>query len=167
MSGSKRLTAPTVRGAIQQTRPFRSIGQEAVIALALTSEAVRWPFQDLLAQEGDLTAQQFNVLRILRGAGADGLPTLEIADRMIERTPGVTRLLDRMERKGLVTRARSADDRRQVWCQITRQGRKILSGLDAPIDALDDRLFDALTKKETKTLIGLLNQLRTSLGSDS
>jgi len=162
VSNSNRQSAPTVREAIQQTRPFRSLGQEAVIALALTAEVVRWPFQDLLARHGGLTAQQFNVLRILRGSRPDGLPTLDIADRMIERTPGVSRLLDRMENKDLVARERSAEDRRQVWCKITKKGLKLLAELDAPIDEIDERIFAALTRKETKTLIALLNRVRVS-----
>lgn len=163
MSESKRQTAPTVSEAIQQTRPFRSLGQEAVIALALTAEVVRWPFQDLLAQHGGLTPQQFNVLRILRGARPNGLPTLDIAERMIERTPGVSRLLDRMADKDLVARERSGEDRRQVWCKITKKGLKLLADLDDPIDEIDDELFAALTQKETKTLIALLNRVRVSV----
>ena len=163
MSKSTRQTAATVREAIGQTRPFRSSGHEAVIALALTAEVVRWPFQDLLARHGNLTPQQFNVLRILRGAGPTGLPTLDIADRMIERTPGVSRLLDRMDTKGIVTRERSSEDRRQVWCKITKKGLKLLTNLDDPVDELDGSMLSALTQKEIRTLITLLNRVRTSI----
>ena len=80
-----------------------------------------------------ITQQQYNVLRILRGAGEKGLPTLEIADRMIEETPGITRLIDRLELKRLVTRERSATDRRQVFCRITPDGLTLLARLDEPI----------------------------------
>lgn len=150
---------PTQR-AIQQKKPFRSDGQEAFVALLLTAEALRWPVQDLLASRSELTMQQYNVLRILRGAGRDGLPTLEIGARMIERTPGVTRLVDRLEAKGLVARERSADDRRQVRCTITGEGLALLRELDRPVDALDERLFAALAPAELRQLIELLDRVR-------
>lgn len=150
----------SVQAAIKQARPFRSRRQEALVALMLTTEAVRWPLQDLLANHEELTMQQYNVLRILRGAGADGLPTLEIAERMIERTPGVTRLLDRMEQKGLVSRERSRDDRRLVICRITDAGLGLVRRLDRPVDALDDDVMSALDDDEVADLITLLDKLR-------
>lgn len=159
-AGERQRTAPTVAEAIQQARPFRSAGQEALIALRLTAEVTGWDLQDLLA-EHDLTHQQFNVLRILRGAGDPGLATLDIADRMIERTPGVTRLLDRMEAKGLVARQRSAEDRRQVRCTITKMGRAALAKLDRPLEKLHARVVAPLTAAETQTLIALLDKVRT------
>jgi DNA-binding MarR family transcriptional regulator len=132
-------SAPTsVQQAIKQARPFRNRRQEAVVAVMLTAESVRWPFLDLLGSRHELTLQQYNVLRILRGAGAAGLPTLEIGARMIERTPGITRLLDRLEAKGLVERERSAADRRQVLCRLAPAGDKLLARLDKPVDRLDD-----------------------------
>lgn len=165
MSSGKRATTTretTVQEAIRQTRPFRSPGQEALIALMLTAEAVRWPLQELLDKRG-LTPQQYNVLRILRGAGRGGLPTLEIAERMIERTPGISRLIDRLERKELVTRERSADDRRQVVCTITAEGLAVLRSLDRPVDKLDDDLLAPLSAKETRELIRLLNLVRNGV----
>lgn len=150
----------SIRAAIQQTRPFRSRRQEAVVGLLLAAESVRWPLQDLLSGHEQLTLQQYNVLRILRGAGPDGLPTLEIGARMIERTPGVTRLLDRMEHKGLVVRERSAEDRRQVICRITDSGTAMLKKLDRPIDALDDEVLAVLSDAEVDDLIRLLNKVR-------
>ena len=85
----------------------------------------------------DITLQQYNVLRILRGAGDEGLPTLDIAERMIEHAPGVTRLIDRLEAKGLVRRQRPADDRRQVLCVATAAALALLEQLDAPMDRAD------------------------------
>jgi DNA-binding MarR family transcriptional regulator len=135
-------TAPTVGEAIRQTTPFASKRQEGVLALLLASEAVRWRFAQLLAGRGDLTFQQYNVLRILRGAGPKGLPTLSIVERMVENTPGITRLVDRLEAKGLVARARAAEDARQVLCRITPQGSA------------------SLNESEVATLIRLLNKVR-------
>lgn len=156
--------APTsVQSAIKQTRPFHNRRQEAVLDVLLAAEAVRWPFQDLLAAEHDLTLQQYNVLRILRGAGPDGLPTLEIAERMVERTPGVTRLIDRLEHKKLVVRNRSATDRRQVFCALTPAGDRLLAGLDQPVDELDDSVTRGLSEREVDQLIVLLDKLRAGI----
>ena len=160
--GTTGAAAGSIQAAIKQPRPFRNLSQEAVIGLMLTAEAVRWPFQDLLASHEELTLQQYNVLRILRGAGRDGLPTLEIGVRMVERTPGVTRLLDRLEAKGLVARERSASDRRQVLCRITEAGTTLLRGLDRPVDALEDAALAGLSQTELKALIRLLNRVRNT-----
>jgi DNA-binding MarR family transcriptional regulator len=150
----------SIQAAIRQTKPFRSRRQEAMVGLLLTAEAVRWPVQDLLSTHEDLTLQQYNVLRILRGAGSKGLPTLEVGARMIERTPGITRLLDRMEQKGLVVRTRSPEDRRQVICRITELGGGLLKKLDRPVDALDDATMGGLDEREIGELIQLLDKVR-------
>ena len=97
---------------LRQRRPFASPAHEAVVGLMRTADLVRRQMTALVEPHG-ITLQQFNVLRILRGAGDEGLPTLEVAERMIEQTPGVTRLLDRLEAKELVRRQRCPKDRRQ------------------------------------------------------
>lgn len=153
--------APTVREAIRQAKPFASKRQEGMVALLLTTEAVRWRFTQLLATRGELTFQQYNVLRILRGAGKDGLPTLTIVERMVEHTPGITRLIDRLEKKELVERERSAEDARQVLCRITAKGLRELGQLDASVGALDEEVLGSLTQNEVATLIRLLNKVRT------
>lgn len=95
----------SLQAEIQQTTPFRSLSEEAILSILRTADLVRTAITDLLAPAG-ITMQQYNVLRILRGAGEAGLPTLAIGDRMIESAPGVTRLLDRMEAKSWVSRTR-------------------------------------------------------------
>jgi DNA-binding MarR family transcriptional regulator len=155
----KKSTPSATQRAIRQDKPFRSASQEALIALMLAAETVQWPYLDALAKEGDLTMQQYNVLRILRGAGEAGLPTLDIAERMIQRTPGITRLIDRLEQKKLVKRERSTEDRRRVDCRITRAGRELLARLDAPFDRLDDSSLEQLSAAEIKTLIRLLERI--------
>ncbi len=157
-----RQDAGTVRAAIQQNAPFHSDGQEALLTLLMTAEKVLLPYQQLLGRH-DLTVQQFNVLRILRGAGRPGLPTLEIVERMVERTPGITRLIDRLEKKALVERVRATDDRRQVFCRITDAGLSLLRRLDAPVLDLDARAFDPLTAEEVRRLTQLLDQVRTAI----
>ena len=152
--------APTVREAIRQGKPFASKRQEGLIALLLTGERVRWRLAQLLGASGDLTLQQYNVLRILRGAGPRGLPTLAIVERMIEHTPGITRLVDRLEAKRLVERTRSDEDRRQVVCRISARGLAQLARLDPAMDEFDEQALAALGESEVGTLIRLLNKVR-------
>jgi DNA-binding MarR family transcriptional regulator len=150
----------SVQQAIKQERPFRTRSDEAVVGLMLTVEAVRRPLHDLMAEHGELTQQQYNVLRILRGAGAKGIPTLDIGDRMIERTPGITRLIDRLAAKDLVERDRSETDRRQVICRISATGKALLKGLDRPVEALNQAAMGGLSERELGELIRLLNKVR-------
>jgi DNA-binding MarR family transcriptional regulator len=151
-----------IQREIRQERPFRSRRHECLIALLRTADVVTRRLTSVVEPHG-ITLQQYNVLRILRGAGSQGLPTLAVAKRMIERTPGVTRLVDRMERKGWVARERCRDDRRRVWCRITPAGLEILSRLDAPVADLDDTLAVVLADAELEALIGLLARLRAHL----
>lgn len=144
---------------IRQTRPFRSRHQEAVLALLRTTDVVRRHLARIVEPHG-ITLQQYNVLRILRGAGEEGIPTLAIGERMIEQTPGITRLLDRLEAKGLVCRKRCTEDRRQVLCWLTGPGRALLASLDGTMDALDDGALGMLAPAEVDALIRLLDQVR-------
>ena len=109
-----------------------------------------------------ITPQQYNVLRILRGAGPDGLPTLSIGERMIEQTPGVTRLVDRLERKGLVDRSPCPKDRRRVFCRITEKGLDLLKELDDPVNRWDAQAVAVLPPSELDSLINLLDRVRAS-----
>ena len=105
----------------------------------------------------DLTLQQYQVLRILRDHRDTGLPTLAIAERMTDRSPGVTRLLDRLERRGLAQRVRGAD-RRQVLCSITSGGDELLASLDAQVAESEAAAFARLTRHEVGALIHLLDR---------
>lgn len=149
----------TIAEELRQTRPFRSLGQEAFLALLRTTDVAKKRFSDLFAAHG-VTFQQYNVLRILRGAGDAGLPTLEVGERMIERTPGVTRIVDRLEKKGWVSRDRGVEDRRRVWCRITDSGLELLERLDDPVDATDAAIFSALEEGDLELLVRLLDILR-------
>lgn len=155
------MSASLLQREIRQTKPFRSPAHEAVLALARTADLVRRDFCHLVEGEG-ISEEQYNVLRILRGAGEAGLPTLEIAARMIQQTPGITRLLDKLEVKNLVRRMRCPEDRRQVLCWITALGLELLTRLDRPADqaALDS--MKALTVSEIRQLIGLLDRVRAA-----
>lgn len=110
----------------------------------------------------DITGQQYNVLRILRGAEPDGLPTLTIAERMIEKTPGITRMIDRLESKDLVAREIRPEDRRCVICRISKKGLDLLDALDDPVDVTNDAL-DELSESEIDSLTALLEKLVKNL----
>ena len=131
------------------------------MALFRTADMLRGRMSALTEQEA-ITLQQYNVLRILRGAGKEGLPTLEIAERMIERAPGITRLMDRLEARRLVARERCPTDRRQVTCRITGDGLAVLERLDGPVAATDVWLTSVLTGRDIRQLIALLDRLRAS-----
>jgi MarR family transcriptional regulator, organic hydroperoxide resistance regulator len=146
---------------LRQRRPFQSPGHEAVVGLMRTADLVRRQAAALVEPHG-ITLQQFNVLRILRGAGDDGLPTLEVAVRMIERTPGVTRLLDRLEAKELVRRQRCPNDRRQHLCWISAKGLALLDNLDAVTARAHDETLKGLRQKERVSLIRLLDAIRAA-----
>ncbi|MGB7462554.1 MAG: MarR family transcriptional regulator [Candidatus Acidiferrum sp.] len=122
---------------------------------------------DVLGQEAEqltkstgLTPTQYNVLRILRGAGPDGLPCRGIGERMISRDPDMTRLLDRMEKGGLITRARQKDDRRVVKTQITEAGLNLLQKLDQPMRDLHKKQFQHMAAAQLKILGDLLDACR-------
>lgn len=146
---------------IRQSKPFTSNRQEATLAILRTADVVRRRLAEFFDQHG-LTAQQYNVLRILRGAGEDGLPTLTIGERMLERTPGVTRLVDRLAKKGWVRRERSPDDRRQVFCFITSEGLGLLAGLDELVVRLDDSALGRLEDTQVEPLLELLDTIRSA-----
>lgn len=157
---SDRPSSRSVQQEIQQTRPFRSRAQEAVIALLRTASVVSRRYARLVEPHG-LSLAQYNVLRILRGAGSDGLPTLAIRDRMIDEGSTVTRLLDKLEQAGFVSRDRSRPDRRQVLCRITASGEALLAALDPAMDRADTESMATLDEAQMTHLIELLASVRT------
>lgn len=155
-------TESRLQKEIRQTRPFSSIYQEAVLSVLKTASVVRLEISRNLESEG-ITAQQYNVLRILRGAGAAGLPTLAIGERLVDEAPGITRLLDRMEGRGWVRRERSADDRRQVFCTITSAGLGLLERLAPRMESLDKRFALSISNAQAEQLTELLEKIREGL----
>jgi DNA-binding MarR family transcriptional regulator len=143
---------------------FRSRQQEATVGLLRTADAIKRLFSQVIERHG-ITLQQYNVLRILRGAGPDGLPTLTIGERMIEQTPGVTRLVDRLEKKALVERTPCEKDRRRVYCRITHDGLALLDELDEPINRADAHSVAVLAPSDLESLITLLNRVRATNGA--
>ncbi len=156
----------SIRNEIRQTRPFESAADEAVVTLLATADRARAALSRI-TEAHDITLQQYNVLRILRGAGEEGLPTLDIASRMIEKSPGITRLLDRLEARSLVRRARCPEDRRQVLCHATGAARRLLAGLDRPVAEAGRGLLTSLDPPRTAELIRLLDAVRSTTASST
>src|SRR5947209_20329295 len=143
---------------LKKKRPFDSPEQEAALSVLRTSDRLQICFARLLREHG-LTPSQYNVLRILRGEGQP-LPVLEIAARTITVVPGITGLIDRLERAGFVNRLRCEKDRRVIYVALTDQGTKTLADLDEPLVALHRKLMGHLSQGEFKELIRLLEKLR-------
>jgi DNA-binding MarR family transcriptional regulator len=144
---------------IQQQHPFESLEQEALLNVLRTADVFMQRISAALKPYG-LSHSQYNVLRILRGAGADGLACREIGDRMITRDPDITRLLDRLEARELVTRTRDQQDRRVVMARITPEGLRLLAELDGPMAEADRRPLDHMGESRLRALIALLEAAR-------
>ena len=152
-------SAGRLQREILQSKPFPSRRQEAVLGLLKTADLLRREIGKVLAPQG-VTNQQYNVLRIRRGAGPEGLPTLEVARRMIEDAPGITRFMDRLEGQGLLRRERDSKDRRQVFCFITEKGLELLESLDEPVTRWNEKSLEKLSEEEVGELISLLDRAR-------
>src|SRR5690349_7828331 len=150
-----------VQREIRQAKPFKSTAQEATIALLRTASVVSRAVARVVEPSG-LSLAQYNALRIIRGAGTGGIPTLAIRDRMIEEGTTITRLLDKLEDAGLIRRERSFPDRRQVLCFVSDAGRKLLDTLDPKVNAADEEAMVALSESQTTRLIELLDAVRQS-----
>jgi DNA-binding MarR family transcriptional regulator len=147
---------------LKQNKPFGSIEEEVLLNLARTAEVVSSALAIVLKQ-ADLTGTQYNALRILRGAGSDGLSCGEVSDRMVTKDSDITRLLDRLESRELISRERPANNRRTVIARITVEGLRILEELDEPVSQSNRRLAGHLGKERLKTLNTLLEDLRSKL----
>ncbi|MBK8974569.1 MAG: MarR family transcriptional regulator [Planctomycetes bacterium] len=159
--------ARSLRDEILQSQPFRSLETEVSLNLLRSADWIASGQNALLKPHG-LSHSTYNVLRILRGAGADGLPSQQIAVRMITRVPDVTRLVDRLEQRGLVARERGAADRRVVRVRILPAGLRVLADLDEPIDALARRQLTHLGERRLTQLNRALVALRSSpAGADA
>lgn len=149
-----------LRDEIKQSRPFQSLEEEVLLGLARTADALSRRGEEVLKASG-LTMTQYNVLRILRGAGAAGLSCGDVASRMITRDPDLTRLLDRLEARSLVTRARDEADRRVVTTRIARAGLALLAELDEPVQTANRERLGHMTKEKLQALAQLLDEARS------
>jgi DNA-binding MarR family transcriptional regulator len=147
---------------LKQTKPFPSPEEELYLSIFRTSELLSHGIFKLF-KEADLTPTQYNALRILRGAGAEGASCTEIGDRMVTRDSDITRLLDRLEARGLISREREVKDRRRIQTHITEQGLKLISELDGPVTEYHRRQLGFLGEKKIANLSKLLEEIRSSL----
>jgi DNA-binding MarR family transcriptional regulator len=145
---------------IRQTKPFRSLEEEVYIALRLTSQVMDQPWSRYLRATEGISPSQYNLLRILRGAGPDGRTMREIAERMINRDPDVTRLADGVVNLGLARRMRDSDDRRVVKLFISAKGLEMLSRLDDAVEIFLKQSLGGLGPKRLKLLRELLREAR-------
>ena len=146
---------------IRQTIPFASPVVEVYLNLLRTHDHLSGDFARYMKKQG-ISQPQYNVLRILRGAGKDGLPSLAVAERMVARVPDITRLLDRMAAKGWVRRTRSKEDGRVVIARITPKALRFLSKLDEPVLEFQQDLLGHLSQRELQTLNTLLVKARSA-----
>ena len=144
---------------LQQNKPFQYIEEEAFLNVQRTADVLMQALLAVLKPCG-LSATQYNVLRILRGASSGGMTCKDIGGRMITPDPDITRLLDRLEKRNLVNRNRARDDRRFVTIQITSQGLELLNQLDGPIRELQVQLFHELGQQRVLQLVNLLEDVR-------
>ncbi len=144
---------------IQQQRPFDSLEEEAFLGLQRTASLLLQSLGRALKGQ-DLTPAQYNTLRILRGAEPDSLTCGEIGERLVSPGPDVTRLLDRLEQRGLVTRVRDGEDRRVVRARITVSGLDLLTALDEPVGRVLGQMLGSLGEERLRTLVALLGEAR-------
>jgi DNA-binding MarR family transcriptional regulator len=149
----------SLQAEMGQRRPFASRNQEATVALLRTASVVTRAFARVVEPEG-LSWAQYNALRIIRGAGRGGIPTLAIRERMIDQGTTITRVLDKLQAGGLIRRERSQPDRRQVICHLTDGGRRVLARLDPGVTALDEAAVGFLSPARLETLLRLLAEIR-------
>jgi len=148
-----------LRDEIKQKRRFRSTEEEAFLNLQRTADVLARGMGEALKPWG-LPQAQYNALRILRGADRSGLACREIGERMVTHDPDITRLLDRLEARGLIMRSREKADRRVITARITSEGMSILEQLDQPIEQVLKRRLGHLGKKQLRLLIELLEVAR-------
>jgi DNA-binding MarR family transcriptional regulator len=146
-----------IRERLQQRR-FQTLADEAVVSLMVAAEQLDQAVAPVWERHG-VTADQYNVLRILRGVHPGGHPRNEVARRMIHRAPDVTRMLDRLVRQGLVVRVRNADDRRESIATISRAGLALLDRIDPDVLAVQKALTAALGERELRQLVRLCDAL--------
>jgi DNA-binding MarR family transcriptional regulator len=153
-----RKSLSAVGDEIYQTKPFATIEEELLVSLLRTTDVLNARFEQMI-RPFNISMTQYNVLRILRGAGSDGRTCGEIGERMIAREPDVTRLLERMEKSGLIKRTRDNADRRVVVTRITSGGLKLLDGIDPKLREIDG-LLKPMGERKLESMLKLLDELR-------
>ncbi|HKS04668.1 MAG TPA: MarR family winged helix-turn-helix transcriptional regulator [Gemmatimonadaceae bacterium] len=149
-----------IQAELKQNKPFRSLKDEAAVALLRTAAVLDHALNDALSAH-DLTVAQYNALRILRGAGSTGLCGREVGERMIAPVPDVTRMLDRLEAAGLIRRERDTEDRRHVTVRITAAGLRCVEDVTPTLTALERRFMGNLDNDQLTALLSALDAIRS------
>jgi len=144
---------------LKQTKPFPRPGQEALVSILRTAAVLEHEINDVLKPFG-LTSTQYNVLRILRGAGSAGLCGREIGERLVTQVPDVPRLLDRMTEAGLIARKRDPTDRRHITSRITAKGLRLLDDVQPTLNAIERRRTGSLGAEQIQALLRHLEVVR-------
>ena len=152
----------TLQEQLKMSKPFRTLEEEVLLNLKVTNYELNIKFEELFRQVR-LTDVTYNILRILRGAGVEGLPCSEISKRMLSRVPDVTRLIDRLVKLEYVIRVNKIGDRRVVIQQLTEKGKEVLSSLDEKTFKIHQENFSILKKEELEQLNELLNIVRNNI----
>lgn len=158
------LVINKIRTETRPGQPARSLAEQVFVALVRASERLQWQVAEWLKPH-ELSLTQYNALRILRGAEPAGLPCREIAARMIHRDPDITRLMERLERRGLVARHRGQKDRREILARISAAGLKLVNGMDQQIHALHESLLGEFGDQQLHSLLRLLDALPVGRGA--
>ena len=148
-----------LQAEIRQTKPFPTLEAEAYLNLLRTADAL-FRGGEALLKPLQLSPPQYNVLRILRGAYPGGLACREVAERLLTKDPDITRLMDRLEHRGLITRARDQKDRRVITTRITPDGLRLLKQLDTPMLEMQEQQLGHLGQRKLRYLINLLETVR-------
>lgn len=152
--------AGRLQSELKKKKPFDVVEEELFLNIMRSAEYLSRPFMCFFKATG-LTGSQYNVLRILRGHGETGVPCHEIAEQMVSYDPDLTRLLDRLEKAGLVSRERSTTDRRVIIARITPSGLKLVNSLDEPIQEMHKKQLKHLSAARMRALIDLLEEIRS------
>ncbi len=155
-----------LQAEIHQTRPFERLEEEAVLNILRTAEVLQRTLAEFL-KEFDLSPTQYNVLRILRGAGAAGVTCSQIGERLLTHDPDITRLLDRMEARALIARERSSTDRRAIITRISGDGLRLVDSIDAPIRAMTQLRMGKFEQNSLTGLIAELERVREAFEMES
>ncbi len=148
----------SLKSEIKQKRPFKSLQEEVILSMTRTADQLAIPLNEVL-RAANLSVSQYNVLRILRGA-EEALPCGEISERMIRRDPDLTRLLDKLEARRLVTRTRGTSDRRVVLAAIAPAGLELLASLDDTVERTVKKTLAHMPAERLKLLAQLLDEAR-------
>jgi DNA-binding MarR family transcriptional regulator len=147
---------------IQQRKAIRLLEEETTLNIARTADLLMQKLGDVLKPH-NLSSTQYNVLRILRGAGAEGASCKDIGSRMVTRDPDITRMMDRLEKRGLLMRDRAKEDRRVVTHKLTPAGLELVNALDGPVDTANQETMRHMSRAKLRELVGLLEELREGL----